>query len=206
MKNRSLGFTLVELMVVLSIAAAVLVIGVPAFKNFRENGRLTNTANDMLSATIVARTEAIKQQKQVSLCPSSNPTGDQPTCTADSTAGWIVFVDTDGNCTRTGDDTEPLLGGRALDNSNVANPLKVKYDGECLSFVSTGFRKEVKDKTTLNHILICDSRGTAPQAGTNVSAARAIIITATGRARITRALSSGMADDVTKWDPAGACP
>ncbi len=206
MKNRSRGFTLIELMVVLSIAAAILVLGVPAFNNFRDNGRLTNAANDMLSATVVARTEAIKRQLQVSLCPSANPTADEPTCTANSTAGWIVFVDTDGNCTRATGGTETLIGSRALDNSIATNPLNVKYDGVCLSFAPTGFRQEVSGKTTLNHILMCDKRGTGKQAGLDVSAARGIIISSTGRARITRALTGGMADDITQWGTAGVCP
>ncbi len=140
MKSRSQGFTLIELMVVLSIAAAVLVIGVPNFNRFRLNNRLTNVANDMLGATVLARTEAIKRQVTVALCPSANPTAAEPTCTANSTVGWIVFEDSTANCER--DSGETLIDGRGFDNDIVTNPLKVKYDGNCLAFSPTGFRKE----------------------------------------------------------------
>ena len=204
MKSRSHGFTLIELMVVLSIAAAVLVIGVPAFQNFRINGRMTNSANDLLSATVLARTEAIKLQTLVALCPSANPGDAAATCTAGSTLGWIVFQDTDGNCVRKLDGTEPLIDTRQFDNSIVTNPLRVKYDGTCLQFGATGF---VSSATTLKHIVMCDNRGTTPQPGlTNISASRGILIVPTGRARITRTLAgTAMADDMSSWDSTVAC-
>jgi type IV fimbrial biogenesis protein FimT len=206
MKNRSQGFTLIELMVVLAIAATILVIGVPAFNNFRVNGRLTNSVNDMLSATVLARTEAIKRQTSVALCPSANPTAAEPTCTADSTLGWIVFADADGNCVRKTDGTEALLDSRKFDNDITTNQLRVKYDGACLSFAPTGFRQDVSGKTTLGRILMCDNRGTAAQAGLTVSAARGLVISPTGRARVTRMITGGKADDISTWGAAGVCP
>jgi type IV fimbrial biogenesis protein FimT len=205
MKNRSHGFTLTELMVVLAVAAAILVIGVPAFNNFRENGRLTNAANDMLSATVLARTEAIKRQATVSLCPSANPTADEPTCTADSTVGWIVFLDGDRSCTRATGGTEDLISGRKFDNSIITNALRVKYDGDCLAFAPTGFRQDISGKTALKHVLMCDNRGTDKQKGLDVSAARGLVITPTGRAHITRLVSGGLADDISTWGEAGVC-
>ena len=81
MKSRSRGFTIVELMVTLSIAALILAIGAPSFNEFRRNNRLTGTANDFLGAVQTARTEAIKRQLQVSVCPSANPNDASPTCT-----------------------------------------------------------------------------------------------------------------------------
>ena len=203
MKSRSHGFTLIELMVVLSIAAAILVIGVPAFQNFRVNGRMTNSANDLLSATVLARTEAIKLQTLVALCPSANPGDADPTCTAGATQGWIVFQDKDGDCVRKLDLTEPLVDTRRFDNTIVTNPLRVKYDGTCLQFGATGF---ISSATTLKHIVMCDNRGTTQQPGlTNISASRGILISPTGRARITRALSGGKADDMSTWDSTLAC-
>ena len=195
---------MMELMVVLAIAAAVLVLGAPNFNQFRLNNRLTNAANDMLSATTLARTEAIKRQVAVAACPSSDPLGDEPTCVTNATSGWIVFEDTDGNCKR--GLTEAVIDARKLENDNTANLLRVKYDGDCLSFAPTGFRQAIAGTTPVNHILMCDNRGITKAAGTTLSAARGIIISPTGRARVTRDISGGLADDITKWGPAGVCP
>jgi prepilin-type N-terminal cleavage/methylation domain-containing protein len=204
MKSRSRGFSLTELMVVMALAAIVFAIGAPSFTQFRLNNRLTNSANDMLSATVLARTEAIKRQRAIAVCPSANPLDDSPSCTADSTAGWIVFVDVDGNCTR--ETTDTLIDSRVFDNDNRTNPLRVKYDGACLSFAPTGFRQDIAGKTTLSRVLMCDNRGVAKQAGMETSAARGLLIAPTGRARVTRALSGGAADDMTTWGTAGVCP
>src|SRR5262245_52432902 len=62
MKRRNRGFSLMELMVVLSIAAVVVGIGAPSLTQFLKNNRLTNTANDVLSGIVKARSEAIKLQ------------------------------------------------------------------------------------------------------------------------------------------------
>src|SRR5689334_11426588 len=45
MKQRNSGFTLMELMVVLAIAAIIVGLGAPNFNRFRLNSRLTNHAN-----------------------------------------------------------------------------------------------------------------------------------------------------------------
>ena len=54
--NRS-GFTLLELLVVLSIGAALMVFGVPAFQTVVADQRSTATANEMIESMILARSE-----------------------------------------------------------------------------------------------------------------------------------------------------
>src|SRR5262245_14756743 len=100
MKTRSRGFTLMELMVVLAIAAGIIALGAPSFNSFRLNSRMTNTANDVLAGITKARNEAIKAQRDVSLCASSNPLAANPTCTDGATAGFIAFRDTNRDCIR----------------------------------------------------------------------------------------------------------
>ena len=52
------GFTLYELMVTLAVVGVVLVIGVPNLGAYRQNARMTSTANDLHSAFHLARTES----------------------------------------------------------------------------------------------------------------------------------------------------
>ncbi len=85
------GFTLVELMITLVIAAIILTLAVPSFRDLMQNNRITTQVNEMVSALNMARMEAIRQSTAVSVCASS----DQATCsgTNDWAKGWILFTD-----------------------------------------------------------------------------------------------------------------
>ena len=69
---RSRGFTLIELMVVLTISALLFAIGVPAFQNAALGGRLSAAANNLLASIQLARSEAIKRNLPVTVCASSD--------------------------------------------------------------------------------------------------------------------------------------
>lgn len=198
MKNRSRGFTLTELMIVLALAGVILAIGTPSFREFSRNNRMVTIANEFLGGVQTARTEAIKRQVAsggIAVCPSANPYDDSPTCLDDSTQqfdGWIVFVDTNNNCARDpADETEIVLrAGQRIDLSNTATSYrKSSADGSCISFASTGFTRTDTGRTAARHALFCDERGNTRQPGTELSIARGVEITATGRARITRDVS-----------------
>lgn len=89
--DRQCGFTLMELIITVAIAAIVLAIGVPSFQGIMRNNRAATQANEIIGALNLARSEAVKRGRRVSLCPSSNGTGCSGT---DWSSGWIVFVDT----------------------------------------------------------------------------------------------------------------
>ncbi len=98
MKNRSRGFTLLELMFAVIIAGIILGIGAPAMGDFIRSGRITRAANDVLVAMHYARSEAIKRRIPVVICTSDDALDTTPTCAdTDSLTGWIVFVDSNGN-------------------------------------------------------------------------------------------------------------
>jgi type IV fimbrial biogenesis protein FimT len=61
------GFTLLELLVTLSIAAILLAVGVPSYVTFIDNNRVTSQANDLLYGFNMARSEAIKRGAEVRL-------------------------------------------------------------------------------------------------------------------------------------------
>lgn len=64
MKN-SAGFTLIELMITVAIMSILLTVGLPSFQSIIIDSRLTATANAMLSAYQLARSEGLKQHKDV---------------------------------------------------------------------------------------------------------------------------------------------
>jgi type IV fimbrial biogenesis protein FimT len=100
MSNAVKGFTLIELMMTLAIAAILLTVAVPSFHSFTQNSRLTKQVN-LLAATIsTARGEAAKRAVNVVVCQTNEPTAATPACNGTSgtwSDGWVVFADADGD-------------------------------------------------------------------------------------------------------------
>ena len=74
------GFTLYELMITVAIVALVLAFGIPNLVDFRQNSRMTSTANDLHSAFHMARSEAARSKSNITICASSDPFGANSTC------------------------------------------------------------------------------------------------------------------------------
>lgn len=85
------GFTLIELVVTIAVAAILTAISVPAFRSFLLNDRSMTQATSLLLSLNLARSEAVKQDLSsgVTVCPSS----DGATCngSANWAQGWIVL-------------------------------------------------------------------------------------------------------------------
>jgi type IV fimbrial biogenesis protein FimT len=174
MKRRSRGFTLMELMITLALAAVVLGIGVPAFRDFQQNNRLTVAANDILGIAISTRAEALRRQLVVSMCTSANPTSGTATCGTGS--GWIAFVDTNSDCVRS-------VGEELVINAVVATDVNAASNSTCVSFASNGFKRIVGGQPNTAHALYCDSRRNNPRVPASTeSAARGVEVLPTGRA------------------------
>ena len=67
-RRRQRGFTLVELMVTVAVAAVLLMIAVPSFRNITLSNRLNTAANDLVNAISVARMEAVKRNASTQFC------------------------------------------------------------------------------------------------------------------------------------------
>lgn len=89
MLRLSKGFTLVELMVTVAIAAIVLGIAIPSFNSLMLNNRSVALGEDFAMALNFTRAEAVKRKERVSLCASD----DGISCAATWTNGFMVFVD-----------------------------------------------------------------------------------------------------------------
>jgi type IV fimbrial biogenesis protein FimT len=85
------GFTLVELMVVITIVATLLTIGVPSYRYVTNSNRMSAEVNGLLGDLQFARSEAIKEGATVTVCP---PIANLTACAGNSSRwdqGWIVI-------------------------------------------------------------------------------------------------------------------
>lgn len=95
MTHKDAGFTLIEAMIVLTVIAVSLTLGVPAFGQMLQRQRI-NTAMHLISTDLaMARSSAIMRRSQVVVCPrtADNRCRDDH----DWRLGWLVFTDDDGN-------------------------------------------------------------------------------------------------------------
>lgn len=91
------GFTLVEMLITVSVLVILLMVGIPSFQGLMRQSDRTRTTMEFAAALAVARSEASRRSLPVSICASS----DGATCSAasnrDWSRGWLVFVDLNAN-------------------------------------------------------------------------------------------------------------
>lgn len=66
------GFTLLELIVTVAVAAVLLALAVPSFQNMIASNALSTASNDFVSALNLARMQAIKGSGEVLFCGQAN--------------------------------------------------------------------------------------------------------------------------------------
>ena len=166
------GYTLIELLLGLGLVATTLAWGVPSLGNFTRNAARTREVNQFIQAVYVARSEAIKRNGVVSLCPSRNGATCSPS--AQWTSGWLIFVNLDRDSPAARDVGEPLL--------RVYQPWDA---GHITSNRSTLSFRPFGQMGVTATVTFCDDRG--------AGAARAVIISQTGRPRVSSRSASGTA-------------
>lgn len=90
------GFTLIELMVTIAVLAVLASLAFPSMQSVIESNRLTTQANSLLTAFQLARSEAVKLNRNVRIC--ARDSSDPLDCGNSWTDGWsVTFLDDGGN-------------------------------------------------------------------------------------------------------------
>lgn len=115
MKNRDKGFSLIELMIVLLVAAILLLVAVPAWSNAASAAHNIAARGALASSLLDAVRHSSVSGSEVVVCAGSLRCSGGP----DWSGGWIVFSDLNGNRARDGVEmvvrqVPPLRGGVRL--------------------------------------------------------------------------------------------
>lgn len=172
--RRCAGFSLLELVVTVTVAAVVLALAAPNFRSFIQNNRVRAATEDFLTAVHVARTEAIKRGEPILLCRTGDP-GAEPgslACRAnepggganqnkDWTPGWVMYAKPgytgtggSGGDYDNGTDGEPIAVGRPAPSG-----VTIRANGagnNWLAFFADGSLNESGSAM----YVVCDDRGT----------------------------------------------
>jgi type IV fimbrial biogenesis protein FimT len=154
--NPSRGFTLIELLIVIAIIGITLALAVPSFQSLIASNRLTTSANGLVSALQLAKSEAVKRNRLVIV--SGNGAW---------ASGWVVFADDNQNNLQ--DAAELTIGSfDGLNPGFTVNPTngytnRVTYRPDGRSTINGSFD-------------FCSPKNTADF--------RSVVIAATGRVRI----------------------
>lgn len=133
-KTKQGGFTLLEMIVTVSITVILLSVGIPRFMGMVNVNRLSSNTNDFVQVLHLARSEAIRSGS-ATVCTSNN----QASCTGTPWGdGWIL-MDGAGNVKRV--------------YEGFANSLKMTTGGNAIAYGNNGFLNPVGVQNfTLCHV------------------------------------------------------
>ena len=159
------GFTLIELMVVISIIAILASLAAPSFAGMIKRQKVSGEANVLFSLIYFSRSEAIKRNSIVTICKSE----DASQCGGTWSEGWIVFQDNDKDGNRDAGET-------LISSGTIGNDYQLKWT----AFGSNNYIRFTQNGLTLAQngtFKLCPHDNDAKYA-------RAVVISKTARVRI----------------------
>jgi len=147
--QRERGMTLIELIVVCTIALILLSIGVPSFQTMTQNNRLATETNKMISSLLLARSEAVKRRYDAKVCYSTNSVS----CADDVDADFrLVFFDENENGAPEADEILRVEGNVAS-NQEWGGPTSVSFTPDGMINNGLAYLKLTDDRKEADNIL-----------------------------------------------------
>jgi type IV fimbrial biogenesis protein FimT len=135
------GFTLVELMVVVAIAAVLIAMAVPSFTGMIKANQISSAVNTFMSDARFARSESVRLGGGVTMCRSNAPETVPPSCDAGAgpdgngwITGWVVFQDLNND--QSIDAGEPIL--RVQSPVTAIDSMLASNSRSMIRFTATG--------------------------------------------------------------------
>ncbi len=91
--RKNAGFTLIELMFTISIAAILLAVGVPSLTTMMDNNNMASSYNGLLGDIAFVRSESLRTRSPVVMCPTTDAKNLAECDGANWSGGWLAFID-----------------------------------------------------------------------------------------------------------------
>ena len=161
--SRNYGFSLLELLLTIALAALILGLGLPSFGKLGARTRQGVAIDALFHAVHLARKESITRRQVVSLCPSFD--GRRCTPGTDWSGGFLMFENRDRDEPPQVDRDEPVLQRHAAPENLVITANRRGFT------LRATFRR-----ATNGTIVVCDRAARVPP--------KALVISYTGRPRV----------------------
>lgn len=175
-KEGERGFTLIELMVAVMVAAVLLAIAVPSFRSIMVSSRLNTSVNDLIASLNTARMEAIKTNSGVLFCSNSASTNTNTTDPKDAALGSKCGTDTGAVIATIGSTPTVVRAGPAL----TTGAIQVSGNVQALHYGGDGLARAVGQSTLYGGTVakICSSLLTSNNIRTVTMTGGSILVTA----------------------------
>ncbi len=180
MQKHESAFTLIELMITITVAAVVLTLGVPSFGRIMERNQLSANINSIVSTLHFARSEAIKRNSNVEVCHSANGLNCGGAGYED---GWITFIDLNGDGDYADVDEELIRTNEGLPNNYTMRTNNL----DIFRYNSKGASKKISGAIATGRIILCKDN--------QLTKSRAIFISNNGRTRLAPLDSNGVPEE-----------
>ncbi|MES1263278.1 MAG: GspH/FimT family pseudopilin [Peristeroidobacter soli] len=120
------GFTMMELLITMTLAGILMAVAVPSFRSAIISNRLTTQANDIVAGMTYARSEAISHNTSVTFCRANLEASTNCSGSSGAWAFWIVR--NSGGVLRRGA-VPPYDGTYTLSSTLVNDTMVISSDG-----------------------------------------------------------------------------
>lgn len=184
--KRQKAATLLELMFTISIIAIAAAIALPSYQSIISTIRISSYTSMLHGALLLARAEALKRGRGVTICRSNDANSISPSCAGALSnpqfdtgwgEGWLIYADIDNNKTYSPGDILIQAQGRLIARIEQGSIIPSPNHNR-ISFNATGQVFGTYMRFTINR----------PAADKDVSHDRSICIASGGRARVDKLL------------------